>query len=155
MSNPFISMYAAAMAARDNLRNMMAARFYSATGLLPPEQKRMSRDRTPGRANPAGSKIARRFLEARGLDATPLIQARLRKVGTPDALRIVECLDVILSEEIGHVEIGNRWYRWLCQRDGLDPVAHYGVLVERYLAAWNETDAGRRGAAVAKSFASS
>lgn len=68
MSNPFISMYAAAMAARDNLRNMMAARFYSATGLLPPEQKRMTRNRTPGHAHAAGSKLARRFLEARGLE---------------------------------------------------------------------------------------
>ncbi|TXI65546.1 MAG: ferritin-like domain-containing protein [Limnohabitans sp.] len=75
-----------------------------------------------------------RTLEARGLDATPLIQTRLRKVGTPDALRIVECLDVILREEIGHVEIGNRWYRWLCERQGLEPVAHYKALVVRHRA---------------------
>ena len=75
-----------------------------------------------------------RTLEARGLDATPLIQARLRKVGTPDALRIVDCLDVILREEIGHVDIGNRWYRWLCERQGLDPVRHYKALVQQYRA---------------------
>ena len=36
------------------------------------------------------------------------------------------------AEEIGHVAIGNHWYRWLCEREGLDPVAHYGVLVQRY-----------------------
>lgn len=75
-----------------------------------------------------------RTLEARGLDATPLIQARLRKVGTPDALRICDCLDVILREEIGHVDIGNRWYRWLCQQQGLEPVAHYKTLVTQYRA---------------------
>ncbi len=75
-----------------------------------------------------------RTLEARGLDATPLIQARLRKVGTPDALRTVEILDVILREEIGHVEIGNHWYRWLCERQGLEPVAHYKLLVARHRA---------------------
>ncbi len=75
-----------------------------------------------------------RTLEARGLDATPLIQARLRKVGTPDALRTVEILDVILREEIGHVEIGNRWYRWLCERQHLEPVQHYKVLVDRHRA---------------------
>ena len=75
-----------------------------------------------------------RTLEARGLDATPLIQARLRKVGTPDALRIVDCLDVILREEIGHVDIGNRWYRWLCERQGLEPVGHYKTLVQQYRA---------------------
>jgi len=75
-----------------------------------------------------------RTLEARGLDATPLIQARLRQVGTPDALRAVAILDVILRDEVGHVAIGNHWYRFLCEREGLEPVAHYGVLVERYQA---------------------
>ncbi len=75
-----------------------------------------------------------RTLEARGLDATPLIQARLRKVGTPDALTICDCLDVILREEIGHVAIGNHWYRWLCERQGLAPVALYKVLVQRHRA---------------------
>ena len=75
-----------------------------------------------------------RTLEARGLDATPQIQQKLRQVGTPAALRAVEILDVILRDEVGHVAIGNHWYRWLCERDGLDPVAHYPVLVERYAA---------------------
>jgi uncharacterized ferritin-like protein (DUF455 family) len=75
-----------------------------------------------------------RTLEARGLDATPLIQEKLRRVGTPAARRAVDILVILLADEIGHVAIGNRWYRWLCQREGLDPVAHYGVLVERYEA---------------------
>lgn len=72
-----------------------------------------------------------RTLEARGLDATPLIQDKLRRAGD---LRAVEILDVILRDEVGHVAIGNRWYRWLCEREGLDPVAHYGELVRRYQA---------------------
>ena len=75
-----------------------------------------------------------RTLEARGLDATPQIQAKLRQVGTPDSLRAVEILDIILRDEVGHVAIGNHWYRWLCEREGLDPVAHYRVLTERYKA---------------------
>jgi uncharacterized ferritin-like protein (DUF455 family) len=61
-----------------------------------------------------------RTLEARGLDATPIIQAKLRKVGTGPALQAVAILDTILREEVGHVAIGNHWYRWLCARDGLD-----------------------------------
>lgn len=72
-----------------------------------------------------------RTLEARGLDATPPIQAKLAKAG--DA-RAVEILDIILRDEIGHVAIGNHWYRWLCEREGLDAVAHYGLLVQRYEA---------------------
>jgi uncharacterized ferritin-like protein (DUF455 family) len=69
-----------------------------------------------------------RTLEARGLDASPLIQGKLLKVGTPDALKAVDILGIILRDEVGHVAIGNRWYRWLCERDGLDPLAHYRVL---------------------------
>jgi uncharacterized ferritin-like protein (DUF455 family) len=72
-----------------------------------------------------------RTLEARGLDATPPIQAKLRRAGD---LRAVEILDIILRDEVGHVAIGNRWYRWLCERDRLDPVNHYTVLVERFAA---------------------
>ncbi|MEZ5703805.1 MAG: ferritin-like domain-containing protein [Burkholderiaceae bacterium] len=75
-----------------------------------------------------------RTLEARGLDATPLIQARLRKVNSPDALRVVEILDIILRDEIGHVAVGNRWYGWLCAQQGLDPLAHYRLLARRHKA---------------------
>ncbi len=75
-----------------------------------------------------------RTLEARGLDATPLIQARLRKVGTPAAMRAVEILDVILRDEVGHVAIGNRWYAWLCQQQGLEPVTHYRRLARTHVA---------------------
>jgi uncharacterized ferritin-like protein (DUF455 family) len=87
----------------------------------------------------AGDVVARmalvpRTLEARGLDATPQIQGKLRQVGTPAAMRAVEILDVILRDEVGHVAIGNHWYRLLCERDGLDPVAHYRVLAERHAA---------------------
>jgi uncharacterized ferritin-like protein (DUF455 family) len=70
-----------------------------------------------------------RTLEARGLDATPPMQARLRRAGD---LRAVEILDLILRDEIGHVAIGNRWYRWLCARERLDPVAHYAELAARH-----------------------
>lgn len=66
-----------------------------------------------------------RTLEARGLDATPIIQAKLRKVGSVSALRAVDILDTILREEVGHVGIGNHWYHWLCQRDGLDSAAFH------------------------------
>jgi uncharacterized ferritin-like protein (DUF455 family) len=72
-----------------------------------------------------------RTLEARGLDATPPMQDKLRKAGD---LRAVAILDIILRDEVGHVAVGNHWYRWLCQRDGLDPVQHYRVLARQYRA---------------------
>ena len=73
-----------------------------------------------------------RTLEARGLDATPPMQAKLRRVGSPDALRAVAILDIILRDEIGHVAIGNHWYRHLCDERGLEPVATYAVLAKQY-----------------------
>jgi len=87
----------------------------------------------------AGDVLARmalvpRTLEARGLDASPPMQDRLRQVGSPAALRTVDILEVILRDEIGHVAIGNHWYRWLCAQAGLDPVAHYRVLARQYKA---------------------
>ncbi len=87
----------------------------------------------------AGDVLARmalvpRTLEARGLDATPLIQTKLRKAASPGALKAVDLLDIILRDEVGHVAIGNHWYRWLCEQRGLDPVPLYGELVKQYEA---------------------
>ena len=73
-----------------------------------------------------------RTLEARGLDATPQIQTKLRQTGAADALAAVDILDIILREEVGHVAIGNNWYRFLCQRNNLDPQPHYTALAQKY-----------------------
>ena len=94
--------------------------------------RRLSRPRRPVdhvREDTRDDVVARmalvpRTLEARGLDATPLIQAKLRQAARPTRCA-VEILDIILRDEVGHVAIGNHWYRWLCERSGLDPVAHY------------------------------
>jgi uncharacterized ferritin-like protein (DUF455 family) len=75
-----------------------------------------------------------RTLEARGLDATPPMQAKLRKVGSTDALKTVEILDIILRDEVGHVAIGNHWYRWLCDQHGLDPIRHFRQVAEQHAA---------------------
>nr|AGU11836.1 Protein of unknown function DUF455 [uncultured organism] len=72
-----------------------------------------------------------RTLEARGLDAIPPLRAKLAQAGDGDAAAI---LDIILRDEVGHVEIGNRWYVWLCERAGLEPVATYGLLARRHAA---------------------
>lgn len=72
-----------------------------------------------------------RTLEARGLDATPPIQAKLRKAGDETAVGI---LDIILRDEVGHVAVGNRWFHHLCAQRGLDPVTLYPDLVVRYEA---------------------
>lgn len=72
-----------------------------------------------------------RTLEARGLDAAPPLQAKLARAGDH---RAVEILGVILHDEVGHVAIGNHWYRWLCARDGLEPHATYRRLAREHQA---------------------
>jgi uncharacterized ferritin-like protein (DUF455 family) len=57
-------------------------------------------------------------LEARGLDVTPEMIARLERVGdTPSAA----ILRRIYRDEIGHVAIGFRWFERLCRGRGLVP----------------------------------
>ena len=72
-----------------------------------------------------------RTLEARGLDASPLIRDKLIGAGDKAGGAI---LDIILRDEIGHVAIGNRWFRYLCAQRDLDPVACYAELAQRYSA---------------------
>ncbi len=72
-----------------------------------------------------------RTLEARGLDATPAVRNRLVSVGDLAGAAI---LDIILRDEIGHVAIGNRWYRYLCAQRVLDPVATYAHLAQQFQA---------------------
>jgi uncharacterized ferritin-like protein (DUF455 family) len=70
-----------------------------------------------------------RTLEARGLDASPAVKKKLVRCGD---LRAGEIIDIILRDEIGHVRIGNHWYRHVCRERGLDPVAGYADLAARY-----------------------
>lgn len=72
-----------------------------------------------------------RTMEARGLDVTPGLRAKLVQAGD-DAVGPI--MDVILRDEVGHVAIGNRWYGWLCDQRGLEPVATYARLAAEHQA---------------------
>ena len=72
-----------------------------------------------------------RTLEARGLDATPAVRAKIAQAGDLAAAAI---LDIILREEVGHVAIGNHWYNWLCKQRQLEPIAAFANLVVQYQA---------------------
>lgn len=72
-----------------------------------------------------------RTLEARGLDASPQVRHKLASGGDPAGAAII---DIILRDEIGHVGIGNCWYRWVCEQRGLEVVATYAELAKTYRA---------------------
>jgi len=71
-----------------------------------------------------------RVMEARGLDVTPGMMRRFASIGDPQTVAILE---IILRDEVGHVEAGSRWFRYLCERRGLEPEATYFDLLERHL----------------------
>jgi uncharacterized ferritin-like protein (DUF455 family) len=72
-----------------------------------------------------------RTLKARGLDASAPVKAKLAGAGD---LRAGEILELILRDEIGHVAVGNRWFKWLCAQRRLEPIATYAELAARYEA---------------------
>ena len=72
-----------------------------------------------------------RTMEARGLDAVPAMRSKLVQAGDMKAAGI---LDIILTDEIAHVAIGNRWYAYLCEQRSLDPIATYASLAREYAA---------------------
>jgi uncharacterized ferritin-like protein (DUF455 family) len=71
-----------------------------------------------------------RVLEARGLDVTPGMVARLRSVGDDTTAGILE---VILREEVAHVAAGTRWFRWCCEREGREPDAAFHALLAEFV----------------------
>lgn len=70
-----------------------------------------------------------RVLEARGLDVTPGIRAKVAQKGDTETCAV---LDIIYRDEVGHVHIGNHWYQYLCRARGLEPVALFRRLIARY-----------------------
>ncbi|MFC4728236.1 ferritin-like domain-containing protein [Coralloluteibacterium thermophilus] len=70
-----------------------------------------------------------RVLEARGLDVTPGMIARLRHMGDDATVAILE---TILDEEVPHVAAGSRWFHWCCEREGVAPEPTFRDLLSRY-----------------------
>lgn len=67
-----------------------------------------------------------RVLEARGLDVTPGMIERFDAAGDPETAAE---LRVILAEEVGHVAVGSRWFRWHCAARDLDPEPTFRALL--------------------------
>jgi len=72
-----------------------------------------------------------RTMEARGLDAVPVIRERFLQVKDHAMVKI---LDTILEDEIGHVAIGNHWFNYLCTLKEVDPVLIFTQLCVTYRA---------------------
>lgn len=71
-----------------------------------------------------------RVLEARGLDVTPGIVKKLKAIGDE---RAVDILAVVHRDEVGHVEIGTRWFRYLCEQRKLNSEEVFKELINEYM----------------------
>ena len=68
-------------------------------------------------------------LEARGLDVTPPMIEKLERA---DDHVSAEILRIIHRDEITHVAIGHKWFKWACRKSKSDPVATFKMLVRQY-----------------------
>jgi len=70
-----------------------------------------------------------RCMEARGLDVTPALIEKFRILGDAASVAI---LTRILTDEVGHVELGSYWFKFVCQQRGFEAEAKYRELIDQY-----------------------
>lgn len=70
-----------------------------------------------------------RCMEARGLDVTPALIEKFSILGDDASVAI---LTRILTDEIGHVELGSYWFKFVCQQRGFEAEAKYRELIDQY-----------------------
>jgi len=91
-------------------------------------------------------------LEARGLDVTlPMIDSLVRAGDQASA----DVLRIVYRDEIGHVEIGRRWFEAVCRQRDVAPVTEWHTLVRRHYRALLKrpfNDAARRAAGFEAAF---
>ncbi len=66
------------------------------------------------------------ILEARGLDVTPSLQAKMIDTGD---IQTADILRIIYEDEKKHVAVGAKWFRFLCHRQGQNPERAFQQLV--------------------------
>lgn len=77
--------------------------------------------------------VVPRYLEANGLDATPMILTKLNKLPKSEMItKIIETLSIILDEEIDHVRKGDVWFSYACEKDGVTTDVYFDIIDKYY-----------------------
>jgi uncharacterized ferritin-like protein (DUF455 family) len=76
--------------------------------------------------------VVPRFLEANGLEQNPKIMEKLKSNQDEFNLKIINALEIILEEEIDHVRKGDRWFKYECDKLGLDYQETYLDILEKH-----------------------
>jgi len=74
-----------------------------------------------------------RYYEASGLDVNPQIIKKLaNRYKNRYVKELIDMLNVIYDEEIVHVQKGDRWFRYLCEKDDVDVEIRYMEILSEY-----------------------
>ena len=77
--------------------------------------------------------VVPRYLEANGLDATPMILKKLKKLPKDGMIaKIIANLETILDEEIDHVKKGDVWFKYACEREGVEQNIYFDIIAKYY-----------------------
>lgn len=76
--------------------------------------------------------VVPRYLEANGLDATPMVLEKLKKLPKNTMVeKTIAVLEIILEEEVDHVKKGDIWFDYACEKEGV-PKEIYFELISKY-----------------------
>ncbi|MEQ1528560.1 MAG: ferritin-like domain-containing protein [Methylococcales bacterium] len=70
-----------------------------------------------------------RCMEARGLDVTPALIEKFTALGDAHSAAI---LTRILTDEVGHVQLGSTWFKYVCEQQGFAYQVKYRELIDQY-----------------------
>ena len=87
----------------------------------------------------AGSVLERmavipRYYEASGLDVNPQIMKKLaNKHKLPLVKKVLDALEIIYEEEIVHVHKGDKWFKYLCDKEQKSESVYFEILADYHL----------------------
>jgi len=77
--------------------------------------------------------IVPRYLEANGLDATPIILKKLKNYqDSKQVQKLIKVLNIILEEEVNHVKKGDFWFKWACDRENIKNEIYFKTISKFY-----------------------
>ena len=77
--------------------------------------------------------VVPRYLEANGLDATPMILKKLKKLPRSEMIeKIIANLEVILEEEVNHVKKGDVWFKYACEQENVAESVYFDIIKKYY-----------------------
>ena len=77
--------------------------------------------------------VVPRYLEANGLDATPMILKKLKKLPKSEMIsKIITTLEIILAEEVDHVKKGDTWFTYACEKENVESEVYFEIIKKYY-----------------------